>query len=153
MVWKRKSAASAKNYYCLFCQGYVGVVNRSQKDIDGKKDITAALGAERKFFLSHPAYRHLADRMGTAYLQKILNQVGQGAEHLTRLQGYPPVLTFKLRSNSPTTSGTRCRLCGPSCKASSSPWRRRWKSTRISGPTIRPARPRLCFSESSRVQL
>lgn len=55
--------------------GYIGVVNRSQKDIDGKKDIIAALQAERKFFLSHPAYRHLADRMGTAYLQKILNQV------------------------------------------------------------------------------
>lgn len=55
--------------------GYLGVVNRSQKDIDGKKDITAALQAERKFFLSHPSYRHLADRMGTAYLQKVLNQV------------------------------------------------------------------------------
>lgn len=57
------------------CPGYVGVVNRSQKDIDGRKDINAAMAAERKFFLSHPAYRHLADRMGTPYLQKILNQV------------------------------------------------------------------------------
>uniref|UniRef100_A0A8C3PL15 Dynamin-2 n=1 Tax=Calidris pygmaea TaxID=425635 RepID=A0A8C3PL15_9CHAR len=55
-------------------QGYIGVVNRSQKDIDGKKDIKAALLAERKFFLSHPAYRHMADRMGTPYLQKVLNQ-------------------------------------------------------------------------------
>ena len=55
--------------------GYIGVVNRSQKDIDGKKDIQAALAAERKFFLSHPAYRHMADRMGTPYLQKVLNQV------------------------------------------------------------------------------
>ncbi|TRY99067.1 hypothetical protein DNTS_021174 [Danionella cerebrum] len=55
-------------------RGYIGVVNRSQKDIDGRKDITAAMGAERKFFLSHPAYRHLADRMGTPYLQKVLNQ-------------------------------------------------------------------------------
>ncbi|XP_039717476.1 dynamin-1 isoform X2 [Pteropus medius] len=55
-------------------RGYIGVVNRSQKDIDGKKDITAALAAERKFFLSHPSYRHLADRMGTPYLQKVLNQ-------------------------------------------------------------------------------
>ncbi|KAM7415447.1 hypothetical protein PAMA_017790 [Pampus argenteus] len=55
-------------------RGYIGVVNRSQKDIDGRKDIVAALQAERKFFLSHPGYRHLADRMGTAYLQKILNQ-------------------------------------------------------------------------------
>lgn len=55
--------------------GYIGVVNRSQKDIDGKKDITAAMAAERKFFLSHPSYRHLAERMGTPYLQKVLNQV------------------------------------------------------------------------------
>ncbi|XP_076867521.1 dynamin-1a isoform X4 [Brachyhypopomus gauderio] len=55
-------------------RGYIGVVNRSQKDIDGRKDITAAMAAERKFFLSHPSYRHLADRMGTPYLQKVLNQ-------------------------------------------------------------------------------
>ncbi|KAJ7987298.1 hypothetical protein DPEC_G00337280 [Dallia pectoralis] len=55
-------------------RGYIGVVNRSQKDIDGKKDITVAMAAERKFFLTHPAYRHLAERTGTAYLQKTLNQ-------------------------------------------------------------------------------
>lgn len=55
--------------------GYIGVVNRSQKDIDGKKDIKAALEAERKFFLSHPSYRHLAEKMGTPRLQKVLNEV------------------------------------------------------------------------------
>lgn len=55
-------------------RGYVGVVNRSQKDIDGRKDIRAALMAERQFFLSHPAYRHIAERMGTSFLQKTLNQ-------------------------------------------------------------------------------
>ncbi|XP_059415961.1 dynamin-2 isoform X2 [Carassius carassius] len=55
-------------------RGYIGVVNRSQKDIDGRKDIRAALAAERKFFLSHPSYRHMAERMGTAHLQKTLNQ-------------------------------------------------------------------------------
>ncbi|XP_058510263.1 dynamin-3 isoform X5 [Solea solea] len=55
-------------------RGYIGVVNRSQKDIDGKKDIRAALAAERKFFLSHPSYRHIAERMGTPHLQKSLNQ-------------------------------------------------------------------------------
>ncbi|XP_067105929.1 dynamin-1a [Osmerus mordax] len=74
-------------------RGYIGVVNRSQKDIDGKKDINAAMAAERKFFLSHPGYRHLADRMGTPYLQKILNQ--QLTNHIrdtlpglrTKLQG------------------------------------------------------------------
>ncbi|KAG7251571.1 hypothetical protein CRUP_027739, partial [Coryphaenoides rupestris] len=55
-------------------RGYIGVVNRSQKDIDGKKDIKAALEAERKFFLSHASYRHMSDKMGTVRLQKILNQ-------------------------------------------------------------------------------
>lgn len=55
-------------------RGYVGIVNRSQKDIDGRKDIQAAVASERKFFLGHPAYRHMADRMGTAYLQATLNQ-------------------------------------------------------------------------------
>lgn len=62
-------------YEPFLCAGYIGVVNRSQKDIDGKKDIRAALAAERKFFLSHPAYRHMAERMGTPHLQKTLNQV------------------------------------------------------------------------------
>ncbi|XP_008179238.1 dynamin isoform X4 [Acyrthosiphon pisum] len=55
-------------------RGYIGVVNRSQKDIDGRKDIKAALSAERKFFLAHPSYRHMADRLGTPYLQRVLNQ-------------------------------------------------------------------------------
>jgi dynamin GTPase len=55
-------------------RGYVGVVNRSQRDIEGRKDIKAAMEAERRFFLGHPSYRHMADKMGTAYLQKVLNQ-------------------------------------------------------------------------------
>ena len=55
-------------------RGYIGVVNRSQKDIDGRKDIRAALAAERQFFLSHPAYRHIESKMRTAFLQKTLNQ-------------------------------------------------------------------------------
>lgn len=61
--------------------GYIGVVNRSQKDIDGKKDIKAALLAEKKFFLSHPAYKHMAESMGTPYLQRILNQVKNAHRH------------------------------------------------------------------------
>ncbi|KQK85949.1 hypothetical protein AAES_37541 [Amazona aestiva] len=74
-------------------QGYIGVVNRSQKDIDGKKDIRAALAAERKFFLSHPAYRHMADRMGTPHLQKVLNQ--QLTNHIRETL---PSLRSKLQS-------------------------------------------------------
>ncbi|KAM6901712.1 dynamin-1a isoform 1-T1 [Lycodopsis pacificus] len=63
-----------ENKHLPLRRGYIGVVNRSQKDIDGRKDINAAMAAERKFFLSHPGYRHLAERMGTPYLQKTLNQ-------------------------------------------------------------------------------
>jgi len=43
--------------HSLCTEGYVGVVNRSQADIDGRKDIKSALASERKFFLSHPGYR------------------------------------------------------------------------------------------------
>ncbi|XP_062866711.1 dynamin-2 isoform X2 [Trichomycterus rosablanca] len=74
-------------------RGYIGVVNRSQKDIDGRKDIRAALAAERKFFLSHPAYRHMAERMGTPYLQKTLNQ--QLTNHIRETL---PSLRSKLQS-------------------------------------------------------
>ncbi|XP_059495840.1 dynamin-3 isoform X3 [Stegostoma tigrinum] len=74
-------------------RGYIGVVNRSQKDIDGKKDICAAIAAERKFFLSHPSYRHMADRMGTPHLQKILNQ--QLTNHIRETL---PALRNKLQS-------------------------------------------------------
>ena len=59
---------------CVSLPGYIGVVNRSQRDIEGRKDIRAAVASERKFFLSHPSYRHMADRMGTPFLQRTLNQ-------------------------------------------------------------------------------
>ncbi|KAK3088788.1 hypothetical protein FSP39_023705 [Pinctada imbricata] len=74
-------------------RGYIGVVNRSQKDIEGRKDIRAALAAERKFFLSHPSYRHMADRMGTPFLQRILNQ--QLTNHI---RDTLPTLRNKLQS-------------------------------------------------------
>ncbi|CAB1332007.1 unnamed protein product, partial [Coregonus sp. 'balchen'] len=63
-----------ENKLLPLCRGYIGVVNRSQKDIDGRTGIKAALATERKFLLSHPAYRHMADSMGTPHLQRILNQ-------------------------------------------------------------------------------
>ncbi|CAC5371033.1 DNM1_3 [Mytilus coruscus] len=74
-------------------RGYIGVVNRSQKDIEGRKDIRAALAGERKFFLSHPAYRHMADRMGTPFLQRVLNQ--QLTNHI---KDTLPALRNKLQS-------------------------------------------------------
>jgi hypothetical protein len=57
------------NEFLPLRRGYVGVVNRSQKDIDGNKDIKAALAAEKKFFETHPKYRSLASKMGTPFLQ------------------------------------------------------------------------------------
>uniref|UniRef100_A0A3N7FY73 Dynamin stalk domain-containing protein n=1 Tax=Populus trichocarpa TaxID=3694 RepID=A0A3N7FY73_POPTR len=48
--------------------GYVGVVNRSQEDIND------ALAAEL-FFRSRPVYNGLADRCGVPQLAKKLNQV------------------------------------------------------------------------------
>ncbi|XP_031560017.1 dynamin-1-like [Actinia tenebrosa] len=75
-------------------RGYIGIVNRSQADIDGRKDIKAALASERKFFLSHPSYRHMADRMGTSYLQKVLNQ--QLTNHI---KDTLPALRSRLQDN------------------------------------------------------
>lgn len=50
------------------------MVNRSQKDIDGNKDIKAALAAEKQFFTNHPKYKSIASKMGTPFLQQKLNQ-------------------------------------------------------------------------------
>lgn len=55
--------------------GYVPVVNRGQKDIEGKKAIKVALEAEREYFESHPAYGDKAAYCGTPYLARKLNMI------------------------------------------------------------------------------
>lgn len=55
--------------------GFIGVVNRSQQDIQGNKLLSEALQAERDFFKNHPAYRNMATRCGTQHLAKNLNTV------------------------------------------------------------------------------
>ncbi|KAL0251748.1 hypothetical protein GEMRC1_000960 [Eukaryota sp. GEM-RC1] len=52
---------------------FIGVVNRSQKDINAKKDLSAARADERRFFETHDSYSGIASRMGTEYLAKKLN--------------------------------------------------------------------------------
>ncbi|KAI2625131.1 Dynamin central region-domain-containing protein [Xylaria nigripes] len=54
--------------------GFVGVVNRSQQDIQGNRPMEEALKAETEFFRHHPAYRNIASRCGTHFLAKTLNQ-------------------------------------------------------------------------------
>lgn len=53
--------------------GFIGVVNRSQQDIQINKNMADALQAERDFFRHHPAYRNMAARCGTQFLAKQLN--------------------------------------------------------------------------------
>lgn len=56
-------------------RGFVGVINRSQADINNKLAIRDSLGKEQQYFKSHPAYRGMATRMGTQYLSKTLNTI------------------------------------------------------------------------------
>lgn len=53
--------------------GFIGVVNRSQQDIQTNKPMSDALRSEAEFFRHHPAYRNMATRCGTQYLAKTLN--------------------------------------------------------------------------------
>lgn len=53
--------------------GFIGVVNRSQQDIQGNKPMEDALKAEMDFFKHHPAYRNISSRCGTQFLAKTLN--------------------------------------------------------------------------------
>lgn len=55
--------------------GFIGVVNRSQQDIQNNKSLQEALQAESEFFRYHPAYRNMAHRCGTQFLAKSLNSV------------------------------------------------------------------------------
>ncbi|RCI11675.1 hypothetical protein L249_7351 [Ophiocordyceps polyrhachis-furcata BCC 54312] len=53
--------------------GFIGVVNRSQQDIQGNKPMEEALKAESDFFKHHPAYRNISSRCGTHFLARTLN--------------------------------------------------------------------------------
>jgi len=55
--------------------GFIGIVNRSQQDIQENKSLEESLDAEQDFFQSHPAYRSLAHKLGTPFLGKSLNQI------------------------------------------------------------------------------
>ncbi|KAL2894996.1 Dynamin-related protein 1C [Bienertia sinuspersici] len=53
---------------------WVGIVNRSQADINKNVDINAARRKEREYFEHSPEYSHLAHKMGSEYLAKLLSQ-------------------------------------------------------------------------------
>ncbi|KPA80617.1 putative GTP-binding protein [Leptomonas pyrrhocoris] len=55
--------------------GFVGVVCRSQQDINDRKSMDEARQAEHEFFANSPIYAPIADECGTAYLSKKLNNL------------------------------------------------------------------------------
>uniref|UniRef100_A0A803LU89 Dynamin-related protein 1E n=1 Tax=Chenopodium quinoa TaxID=63459 RepID=A0A803LU89_CHEQI len=53
---------------------WVGTVNRSQADINTNVDMLAARKREREFFATSPDYAHIASKMGSEYLAKLLSR-------------------------------------------------------------------------------
>ncbi|XAR53958.1 hypothetical protein NMG60_11028911 [Bertholletia excelsa] len=53
---------------------WIGVVNRSQADINKNTDMIAARRREREYFANTPEYKHLAPRMGSEHLGKVLSK-------------------------------------------------------------------------------
>uniref|UniRef100_A0A7C9ATF6 Dynamin-related protein 1E n=1 Tax=Opuntia streptacantha TaxID=393608 RepID=A0A7C9ATF6_OPUST len=53
---------------------WVGIVNRSQAEINRNVDMMAARRKEREYFATSPDYSHLASRMGSEYLAKLLSK-------------------------------------------------------------------------------
>ncbi|KAK1408900.1 hypothetical protein QVD17_41037 [Tagetes erecta] len=53
---------------------WVGIVNRSQADINKNTDMMYARRREQEYFATSPDYGHLASRMGSEYLAKLLSQ-------------------------------------------------------------------------------
>ncbi|MED6124854.1 Phragmoplastin drp1e [Stylosanthes scabra] len=53
---------------------WVGVVNRSQADINRNTDMIAARQRESEFFATSPDYSHLASKMGSQYLASLLSK-------------------------------------------------------------------------------
>ncbi|KAG7948676.1 hypothetical protein I3843_13G019200 [Carya illinoinensis] len=53
---------------------WVGIVNRSQADINKNVDMIVARRKEREYFATSPDYGHLASKMGSEYLAKLLSK-------------------------------------------------------------------------------
>ncbi|GBG24626.1 Dynamin [Hondaea fermentalgiana] len=69
-------------------KGYIGIVNRSQAEINANSPLSDLRRKERAFFLNHPSYRSVASKQGTEYLTKSLNGIllAHIREHLPDLK-------------------------------------------------------------------
>eukprot|EP00501_MAST-03F_sp_TOSAG23-6_P001082 GSMAST32.ASY1.ANO1.1125.1 assembled CDS len=68
--------------------GYIGVVNRSQADLQERVTLRTSQRAESNFFKSHPKYSTISAQCGSAYLAKRLNQLllNSIVQHLPKIQ-------------------------------------------------------------------
>tara|TARA_R110002050_G_scaffold208903_5_gene344973 strand:- start:194 stop:598 length:405 start_codon:yes stop_codon:yes gene_type:complete len=55
--------------------GYVGVINRSQEDINNKKSMGDSLRDANNFFANHSMYRHMPNMVGVEVLGNKLNRL------------------------------------------------------------------------------
>lgn len=53
---------------------WVGIVNRSQAEINKNVDMIAARRKEREYFATSPDYAHLSSKMGSEYLAQLLSK-------------------------------------------------------------------------------
>lgn len=82
---------------------WIGVVNRSQQDINKNVDMIAARRREREYFAQTPEYKHLAHRMGSEHLGKVLSKVSTNSFIPWRLRH-----TFSLRRFLQTRGKSYC---------------------------------------------
>lgn len=82
---------------------WVGIVNRSQADINKNVDMMAARRKEKEYFETSPEYGHLAHKMGSEYLAKLLSQVTLSIMTLFYLPYYACVIILLKVSLSPIT--------------------------------------------------
>ncbi|XP_035546215.1 dynamin-related protein 1E-like [Juglans regia] len=54
---------------------WIGIVNRSQADINKNVDMIVARRKEHEYFATSPDYGHLASKMGSMYLARLLSKL------------------------------------------------------------------------------
>lgn len=121
-------------------RGYIGVVNRSQRDIEGRKDINAALAAERKFFLRLEGniYIFFCIEIGVfPVIHLIVTLLTVWVLHTCKECSI---------NNLQTTSETLYLVCAINCKSNYSLWRKMWISSSILDLTILLLKPKQCYS-------
>ena len=73
MIFVLKKVLEGRSYRLQ--HPWVGIVNRSQADINKNVDMVVARRKEQEYFATSPDYAHLTSKMGSVYLAKLLSKV------------------------------------------------------------------------------